>query len=186
MIDEDNYYSALSELRTRLYAKRIDIEYLKTLSVFEIEDATKIANYDTPPVVIDGTDINAHEPNLISSKLVPSEGFFNGMMTAHSPALDIDIPIEVYASSTPGHSHLYFPNLKLTWDQYKALLFALKEAGIIEENYYAVSLSRQATQLRFPGAHKWSKEEILEERARHLATDESVKADAVTVPEDGF
>lgn len=86
-----------------------------------------------------------HPANLVSSML--KDG-------SHAPALDIDIPCELIPSSTPGHAHLYFPTLRLTWDQYVTLLAALAEAGIIEERYFEHSIKRGQTLLRPPWVPK--------------------------------
>lgn len=49
----------------------------------------------------------------------------------HRPALDIDLPARLVSSSTPGHFHLYFDDLALSWDAYLELLDALAKAGIV-------------------------------------------------------
>jgi hypothetical protein len=72
----------------------------------------------------------------------------------HRPALDIDIPMTVVPSSTPGHCHLYFDEVALTWPQYEALLIALADAGIIEQGYLRASQERTQTILRLPGVRK--------------------------------
>lgn len=66
----------------------------------------------------------------------------------HSPALDIDIPIRIVPSSTPGHCHLFFDDIRLTQDEHEALLHALYVAGIIEPGYYKSSLARNQSILR--------------------------------------
>jgi len=86
-----------------------------------------------------------HPANLVSSLC------WDG---AHRPALDIDIPCELIQSTTEGHSHLYFPTLALSWEQYRVLLEALAFVGIIEPAYRDASYSRQQTLLRPPGVEK--------------------------------
>ncbi len=90
----------------------------------------------------------------------PSEGKPANLVSSlcmdgvHRPAIDIDIPCQYVESSTPGHGHLYFPTLKLNWDQYSRLLVALGEAGIVEKTYVKHSLKRGQTLLRPPGVKK--------------------------------
>lgn len=89
---------------------------------------------------------DAHPANCISS--LTEDG-------THRPALDIDTPIKLRESSTPGNYHLYFEDIELTWKQYKKLLKALAKAGIIEEGYARVSIKRKQTILRlFPNKHE--------------------------------
>lgn len=56
----------------------------------------------------------------------------------HAPVLDIDVPIRVVPSKTPGHSHIYI-DVELDLHQYMYLLEALSFAGILEPNFYAAS-----------------------------------------------
>lgn len=69
----------------------------------------------------------------------------------HRPALDIDIPCRVEQSTTPGHCHLYFNELAMTWETYKTLIEALAAAGILENKYVEHSIDRGQTLLRPPG-----------------------------------
>jgi hypothetical protein len=71
----------------------------------------------------------------------------------HLPVLDVDIPVRLVESSTPHHGHLYIDHL-LTWPQYKALLEALAEAGIIEVGYAGASIARGHTAVRLPWVQK--------------------------------
>lgn len=86
-----------------------------------------------------------HPANLISS--LCADGL-------HRPALDIDLPCELVPSSTPGHFHLYFPTVALTWDEYAELLEALVKVGIVESRYVHHSTRRGQTLLRLPGITK--------------------------------
>ena len=83
-----------------------------------------------------------HPANLVSSLCDDKH---------HRPAIDIDVPCELVPSSTPGHSHLYFPTIALSWWEYASLLGALTVAEIVEPAYYMASLSRRQTLLRPPG-----------------------------------
>lgn len=83
--------------------------------------------------------------NLVSSELVASK--------QHAPALDIDVPAYLVPSTTEGHSHLYI-DVPMSWRQYRKLLIAMRDAGILEPGYVAASLERRATFLRPPGVRK--------------------------------
>ena len=84
-----------------------------------------------------------------SADLISSEVFREDKKKMHKPALDIDMPVKVVPSSTLGHFHLYIDK-EMTWRQYRNLLRALKNAGIIEKGYYKASVGRKATFLRTP------------------------------------
>lgn len=72
----------------------------------------------------------------------------------HMPAIDIDgIPVRIVPSSTPGNCHLYIDKA-MDWHQYKTLLYALYEAGIIEPGYYAASVAGRMSFVRKPGHAK--------------------------------
>lgn len=71
----------------------------------------------------------------------------------HKPVIDIDVPISVIPSSTPGHSHLYI-NHFVSWDEYCNLLDALVECGIVEEGYARSSKARGYTAVRLPWVRK--------------------------------
>ena len=75
----------------------------------------------------------------------------------HRPILDIDIPMHIIPSTTPGHGHLYI-DMSLTWHQYERLLSVLADCKIIERGYYNVSVERGHTAVRLP----WVKKEPLE------------------------
>ena len=75
----------------------------------------------------------------------------------HSPAFDIDSPVHVIPSSTPGHHHLYLER-PITWRTYRRLLRALHRAGYVESGVYWRSLDRGATFLRLPWIRKTADE----------------------------
>lgn len=100
---------------------------------------------------------NGRQANLVSS--LADDGY-------HYPNLDIDIPVRVVLSSTTDHCHLYFDTVKLTWWQYKELLTALGNAGILDPKYVAHSLQREQTLLRPEGVKK-----------KHVRKKEEVKQD---------
>ncbi len=71
----------------------------------------------------------------------------------HRPVLDIDFPVHVVPSSTPGHFHLYLDK-QMAAPAYMRLLDALAEAGIIEPGYAKVSNARGYTSVRLPWIKK--------------------------------
>lgn len=106
----------------------------------------QLADYKTgnhspsmPPILPRGTDPEDSQYNLVSSLLD------NGL---HAPAIDIDIPCRYVPSSTEGHGHLYFDDVRLEWPAYVDLLQALVNAGIVDEAYLAHSKTRGMTLLR--------------------------------------
>lgn len=82
--------------------------------------------------------------NVVSSKCGPF----------HYPALDIDVPMAIYLSSTEGHYHVYFPTLKMTQDEYQRLLDALCDAGIVQRPWVNRLERDGQTVLRIPGEKK--------------------------------
>lgn len=96
---------------------------------------------DTTPVETTLEDTHA---NLVSS-LLP-----NGM---HAPAIDLDIPVQLIASSTPGHFHLYIDK-EISWDRYEDLLRAFVKAGLVEEGYFRQAQRFKQSFLRLPSVKK--------------------------------
>ena len=96
-----------------------------------------------------GVETRRPEPDVtdcdIVSSLMP-----DGM---HAPCIDIDVPVTVAPSSTPGHGHLYI-DVPMTWADYERLLTVMAEVGIVEEGYLRASLTRKATHLRLPWVKK--------------------------------
>lgn len=90
------------------------------------------------------TEVAKLEATLVSSKLEDGQ---------HAPALDVDLPCRLVGSSTPGHFHLFIDK-PMSWRRYRAILKALKNAGIIEPGYYDVSVKRRMTMLRLPHIRK--------------------------------
>lgn len=76
-----------------------------------------------------------------------------GEYARHRVVLDIDMEAELIPSSTPGHYHLYLDH-ELSWRQYRRLLVALAEAGIVEEGYVGASERRGFTCVRLPWVKK--------------------------------
>lgn len=72
---------------------------------------------------------------------------------AHVVALDIDAPVEVYPSSTPGHFHLYI-NKPMPWDDYLQLLSLMAKVGLLEPGFVLASIVRGFSALRLPWVKK--------------------------------
>lgn len=90
----------------------------------------------------------------------------------HRLAIDLDFPVEVYASSTPGHHHLYVDH-EIPWEKYLALLSALAGAGLIEGGYLNASRARGFTTLRLPWVRKVEPEPVRECRMEKWTWDHS-------------
>lgn len=67
----------------------------------------------------------------------------------HGPCIDLDFPCRLYPSRTPGHFHLYLEK-PLAWEDYKALLLAFEEAGLVDSGWYDCTLRDQQSFLRPP------------------------------------
>ena len=94
------------------------------------------------------------EPRQEPTEEHPANAYFSqGADGYHYPCIDIDIPVRLVPSSTPGHSHLYVDK-PITWDTYKNLLVALAEAGIVEGGYLDASVAQGGTTVRMPHVKK--------------------------------
>ena len=71
----------------------------------------------------------------------------------HWPVIDIDLPIRVVASSTPGHNHLYI-DVPMDTETFMNLLDALVAAGLVEDGFARGSRRRGHADLRLPHIHK--------------------------------
>lgn len=71
----------------------------------------------------------------------------------HKPVIDVDFPVKVLESSTPGHHHLFIDK-ELTWHQYLRVLDVLAEVGIVERGYVEASREREFTAVRLPWIKK--------------------------------
>lgn len=108
------------------------------------KDLSKEGNSYDGNVFPKETTIADKDANLVSS-LLP-----NGN---HAPAIDIDLPVYLVASSTPGNFHLYFEK-EMTWKQYERLLHAMYEAGLVERGFYEQAVRFRQSYLRLPGIKK--------------------------------
>jgi hypothetical protein len=88
------------------------------------------------------------------AEMVSSEIIDDGKSTGiHTVMLDLDFPVTLMESSTPGHHHLYIDHL-LSWREYQGLLRALTKVGLIEQGYYTAAVRQHATMLRPPWVTK--------------------------------
>lgn len=97
-----------------------------------------------------------HEVNPEHANLVSSQVFYDGQgdQTYHYPILDIDLPVEVLNSTTPGHHHLFIKKL-LTDKQYDKLLRVLVEVGIVQQGIIDLQWEQdKMTCARMPGIKK--------------------------------
>ena len=99
-------------------------------------------SYDTDRTIT--ADLAA--ANLITSMVAGPEDL-------HKVVIDVDLPVQVVASSTPGHFHLYIDKA-MEWDTYLALLHAFMNAGIVEAGYVAAAERRGHTAVRLPWVRK--------------------------------
>ena len=71
----------------------------------------------------------------------------------HHPVLDLDIPVHLIPSSTPGHSHLYI-DTSINGREFWAMCDALAAAGVLEEGYVRACKTRGYTSVRLPWVKK--------------------------------
>ena len=77
-----------------------------------------------------------------------------GFPGRHVIMFDVDVPMQVIESSTPGHYHVYFPNTYLPKEKLFNLLDALADCDIVERGYAEASRARGFAALRLPWVHK--------------------------------
>lgn len=96
--------------------------------------------------------VSVEAANLVSSQLYSKgKGVLHGL---HSPVLDIDFRARLEPSSTDGHFHLYLDGLVMPWAEYRQLLRALGECGVIERAYLEACERREMSCVRPPGVTK--------------------------------
>ena len=76
-----------------------------------------------------------------------------GIKEMHYPVIDLDVPVHLVPSSTPGHSHLYIDK-EVSRGQFESILWALTDAGIVEDGYYAMFIKRGRADVRLPWVQK--------------------------------
>lgn len=94
-----------------------------------------------------------HQATAVTSRMRADQVAFNPFGSPgaefHRPVLDIDLPVKVVPSSTPGHSHVFI-DAPMTWATYSRLLEALADAGLVERGYVSASQARGYTSVRLP------------------------------------
>lgn len=110
----------------------------------------KVTNWAESSQEADWRDSVEEVTSLDDAEIVTSE-FRHGY--AHMPVLDIDVPIAVIPSSTPGHSHLFI-GVEMEWSVYAKLIYAMADAGILENGYVDASDARGFTAVRLPWVTK--------------------------------
>jgi hypothetical protein len=95
---------------------------------------------------------SVEEATVVTSE-TESPTLKNDFQPKHKPVLDIDLPVKVVESSTPGHHHLFIDK-EMPWSDYAKLLAVLAEVGIIEEGYLGAALMREHTAVRLQGVTK--------------------------------
>lgn len=93
-------------------------------------------------------EIRPEEADLESADIVTSE-VASGDGTRHKVVIDVDFPIVVLDSATPGHHHLFIDK-ELGWEEYLELLRVLVKVGIVEDGYLGASEHRGFTGVRLP------------------------------------
>jgi hypothetical protein len=94
--------------------------------------------------------------NLNLADIVTSAFRFEikGFQSKQMIMFDVDIPMQVIESSTPGHYHVYFPNSYIPKEKLFNLLDAMAECGIVERGYAEASRARGFAALRLPWVHR--------------------------------
>lgn len=90
------------------------------------------------------------EANIVGSELISRE---DPEYSIHKPVLDIDMPLWVKESTTPGHFHLIIDK-EMTWRDYRKLLITMQEVGILEKGFVDAAISRKASWIRTPWTQK--------------------------------
>lgn len=110
-----------------------------------------------------------HKAQIVTSEVrevtsvAPYESLFGDTNRAlypgtHKPVLDIDMPVKIFESTTPGHFHLFIDK-EMSWEDYCKLMNVMAEVGILEQGYVKASIARQYSAIRLP----WIKKEYLAE-----------------------
>lgn len=120
------------------------------LKLYRVLFRKKGQKYDGNPDRVEVSPFDLEGANCLSSEIVGKEEY-------HKVVLDIDMPVKIYPSSTPGKFHLIIDKT-LHWDEYRSLLAALTSAGILEQGYYNAACERVATFIRLPWVKKEKEE----------------------------
>lgn len=93
------------------------------------------------------------EANVVTSLIKGTDVPHDKYSGMHNPVIDIDVPVHLVPSTTPGHGHLYFEHA-MPWADLKKLLEVMVEVGLVEPGYLGASDFRGHTCVRLPGLKK--------------------------------
>jgi hypothetical protein len=112
-------------------------------------------------------EVRTPTTNLDAAMVVTSRTTWDAEF--HRPVIDLDLPIEVLPSSTPGHHHLFI-DAPMSWDAYLALLDALVVAGLVEAGYVKAARHRGHTAVRVPWFRKGDRAPMVDGSPRPVPT----------------
>jgi hypothetical protein len=128
--------------------------------------------YHTKPEVLDSTDSAGGEgkskswEEALKTALEPitaqtPPNLFGSLCSdgKHRLAIDIDLPAQLWETSTPGHFHLIV-DYPTDWEPYLKFLEAAAEYGLIQKGYLEASKVRGQTNLRLPWVKKPQKKRL--------------------------
>jgi len=84
--------------------------------------------------------------------ILDPEGELYGSSTdpdIHMAIFDVDLEVQAIPSKTPGHYHLYFDR-RMSWRQYKKVMKAMAEAGLVDKQWVKMTIRRKQGMLRMP------------------------------------
>ncbi len=96
-----------------------------------------------------------------------SHGLFACFARLREPQIDVQVPIRLAPSCTPGHHHL-FVEMEMPWAGYLDLCRVLHGAGLIEEAFFNLAQRWKKTMLWKPGI----KEELLRKKTESPKSDD--------------
>jgi hypothetical protein len=152
-LDEDALRAELRSLRQQLVPTLAEVHERRVPLAGQ---ALARAEFDSTSY--DGNDhegvTDIEHANLITS-IVEAGGLsrLGGEFTQHKVVIDVDLPVIVLPSSTPGHHHLFIDKA-MDWATYLAVLEVLTAAGIVEPGYLAAAERRGHTAVRLPWVRK--------------------------------
>lgn len=143
-------------------AHREDYKELNANPVEKIEEANLVCSVVKRPY--EGLQVGESK----SPGFVQPLQYGDGHQYRHRLVLDIDLPITVVPSTTPGHSHLYIDK-EMSWHHALNILYALAAAGIVEEGYARACENDGFTTVRLPWEKKLTEREEVADYEDELA-----------------
>jgi hypothetical protein len=137
---------------------------LGRLEAFKVDFVRGAVDYLSDRYQVQGLD----EANAISSQIKLYEakalpGAFESYgLNMHVVVIDVDHPVHVVSSSTPGHHHLYVEIPPTPWEWYLEWLQASAKIGLVEPGYVAASAARGHSAVRLPWITKADDKELPE------------------------